>query len=59
MTNKHALCQAFNQHLEVCLAPATKICTDHKGLRWFACDAPKHDTKAGSRDVRVESLAAD
>lgn len=51
-------CGAFNSRLEVCLAPATKSCTDHKGLQWYACDALKHDTKEGSHDVRVEMLEA-
>jgi hypothetical protein len=50
------LCAAFNSRLEVCLAPATKSCTDHKGLQWFACDAPKHDTKIGSHNVKTELL---
>ena len=46
-------CQAFNQYLEVCFAPAVKECTDHKGMRWYACDAPLHDTKTGSHDVTI------
>lgn len=54
--NTDILCGAFNQRLEVCLAPATKSCTDHKGMQWYACDAPRHDTKQGSRDVRTERL---
>lgn len=51
---KDVRCQAFNQHLEVCLRPATKECTDDNGLRWFACDAERHDTKSSSHNVRVE-----
>ncbi len=50
------LCGAFNQRLEVCLREATKRCTDHVGRQWFACDAERHDTKIGSRDVKVERL---
>jgi hypothetical protein len=50
-------CQAFNQHLECCFAQATKICTDDQGLQWYACDAPRHDTKEGSHNVDVERLA--
>ncbi len=49
-------CQAFNDRLQCCFAQATKLCTDHNGLWWYACDAERHDTKQGSRDVVVERL---